>query len=1045
MFSSAWEGWVGGGPPPVCELSLCTLDSRPKCTEDKDFQTSTTYVAAYWIIPNEFVNFTRQSFIAVEERVHFGEEFWRTFQNYTYVGKHDSFTIGDLNLQPGRFYRSSIKFCAEENCCFPEVKSDGFIVLHSNPKTGGIEVVHEPILGESDQVLITLERMYDPDVEDEDEAIGMIDYYEWAIGNDIGIITKWNQVEGFPFSNVTHVRFQLPLNGSLDFSKCQRIYVRGYNKAGMWSEVSSDIKDCNVTDRESFIIPNLVIDAVGKQERGIDGMVHEGYGKDIFLDQNVAWKDSDIDYTPYKNILSAVWPNLRHRNYTWAVCKIINSSSNIMHYKDDILQLTDPCSSPNAIKCGITGEGYVNVRFSERKLLKHGERYMICISAPQMVVNHEEWNETLEEISDCSDGVTVDLTPPTAGHVWIGIDVSDNYQASTSDIHVNWESFVDVEQIAETRHTSAIRTYHLGIGSTIDGQDVVPFTDIGIANHYTLHNLRLQNGNEYFASVKAYDFTGKSTTVTSAPVIIDNTPPERTLSKIQISERQIKNFTELNACWKDVFLDNESGIDYYMWGVGSRKGHDDVIPFIKTEQDCEVSTKHNDFDIQEGHSYFITVKAINRAHLINSASSSSYKVDQSAPIDGYVYDGCRHNATDLMNDLDYQVDARTLSSCWEGFSDPHSAIQMYYIRIGTCPRCQDVLYQVPVGIIYDFTLHDIHLTCGLKYFTTVTACNTGDLCTSVTSDGVLFDDSPPNVGVVQDGIEKDDTNYQSFRNYIAFEWYGFTDPQSSLDKLSWKAGTKRSSDDIVPLTELPITKLNPIVVANLTTDLPLGRRIFVTVRVYNKAGLFSEASSNGFIVDETPPVFAEKVLAVHDYWPIDKDLVVFRTIIEVKWEVEDKESFIDHQNISVNYHIGGKVNSSTVQFYRKFSMVLMCAELEGKAFYKSSQGQVISSDKQESYPQCRATDYGHIDISCQWMFPPSYRYISLIYQKKSYPRSNVQAVCNAKGRFTNINANWPCCRHDSHVLRTSQVCAHVERNGNWENGILLGDSAYPCR
>lgn len=107
------------------------------------------------------------------------------------------------------------------------------------------------------------------------------------------------------------------------------------------------------------------------------------------------------------------------------------------------------------------------------------------------------------------------------------------------------------------------------------------------------------------------------------------------------------------------------------------------------------------FEMNKSYEFLINylLQAINRANLINSASSSSYKVDQSAPIDGYVYDGCRQNAIGFINDVDYQVDERTLFSCWEGFSEPHSAIQMFYIRIGTCPRCQDVLYQVPVGTI----------------------------------------------------------------------------------------------------------------------------------------------------------------------------------------------------------------------------------------------------------------------------------------------------------------------------------------------------------
>jgi hypothetical protein len=51
----------------------------------------------------------------------------------------------------------------------------------------------------------------------------------------------------------------------------------------------------------------------------LDGSIRDGYGHDIFLEKNGGWKYPDVDYTPYKNILSATWPLLRHKNYLWAV------------------------------------------------------------------------------------------------------------------------------------------------------------------------------------------------------------------------------------------------------------------------------------------------------------------------------------------------------------------------------------------------------------------------------------------------------------------------------------------------------------------------------------------------------------------------------------------------------------------------------------------------------------------------------------------------------------------------------------------------------
>jgi len=37
-------------------------------------------------------------------------------------------------------------------------------------------------------------------------------------------------------------------------------------------------------------------------------------------------------------------------------------------------------------------------------------------------------------VKTCSDGVTVDLTPPTPGHVWIGIDPTEKYQVCTVEL-----------------------------------------------------------------------------------------------------------------------------------------------------------------------------------------------------------------------------------------------------------------------------------------------------------------------------------------------------------------------------------------------------------------------------------------------------------------------------------------------------------------------------------------------------------------------------------------------------------------------------------
>lgn len=58
------------------------------------------------------------------------------------------------------------------------------------------------------------------------------------------------------------MEFTILLDGLFDFSKCRGLTIRGYNKAGLYSTISSEIKNCSAFD-PILVKPNILIDAVG--------------------------------------------------------------------------------------------------------------------------------------------------------------------------------------------------------------------------------------------------------------------------------------------------------------------------------------------------------------------------------------------------------------------------------------------------------------------------------------------------------------------------------------------------------------------------------------------------------------------------------------------------------------------------------------------------------------------------------------------------------------------------------------------------------------
>ena len=59
------------------------------------------------------------------------------------------------------------------------------------------------------------------------------------------------------------------------------------------------------------------------------------------------------------------------------------------------------------------------------------------------MLEHEYWKEHLPEISICSDGITVDTTPPSPGNVWL-YHKEAVYQVSYISLQYECDIYIDL-------------------------------------------------------------------------------------------------------------------------------------------------------------------------------------------------------------------------------------------------------------------------------------------------------------------------------------------------------------------------------------------------------------------------------------------------------------------------------------------------------------------------------------------------------------------------------------------------------------------------
>jgi len=300
------------------------------------------------------------------------------------------------------------------------------------------------------------------------------------------------------------------------------------------------------------------------------------------------------------------------------------------------------------------------------------------------------------------------------------------------------------------------------------------------------------------------------------------------------------------ANW-DSFTDPHSGMLRYEWAV--KRGSSLVTAYKSSG--LTRSFTASALNLVSGESYCAVVRGYNKAGLYVEAESDCVLIDRDPPQAGIVNDG-------LSSDVQHQSNGSAISANWNGFNDgaKGSGIVGYQYKITDDKT--DVVGWTSVGLKTSITHLGLALKNGAKYYITVKAVDAVGLSTEVKSNGVIVDTtSPVFTGKVVVRGTSDNCNgkpcvYVKSADTVDVTWNGFSDGHSSLSHYEWaviSAAQSVKSSDFKRVSGSSLTTSASFSGLSLTD----GQLYKVIIRAYNRAFLYTDATSDTIIPDSTPP------------------------------------------------------------------------------------------------------------------------------------------------------------------------------------------------
>ena len=483
--------------------------------------------------------------------------------------------------------------------------------------------------------------------------------------------------------------------------------------------------------------------------------------------------------------------------------------------------------------------------------LADGGQYYISVKA----VN----NAGLTGPDGTTDGITVDLTPPTRPVV-----TDDGaYQLDPTRLHATWTS-------ADPQ--SGIVKFEYSVGASAGATDVVAWTSAGTDTSANITGLSLTSGVRYYINIRATNGAGGVSEVGSSDgIFVELTPP--TTPVVTDEGQYTQSLTTIRASWTSE--DPETGIAGYQYSIGTSVGEADVVPW--TSVALSTSIDRADLTLVQAQTYYVNVKATNGIGMVSDVGSS----------DGITVDTTPPGVPTITDDGDFASSNTQLHVVLDCI-DEESGIASYECAVGTTSGGREVLDWTPVGPGPDATITGMNLGDGVRYYVSARATNGAGIRGGPgVSDGITIDASPP-VGLKV----TDDGRYTAFADRLHGRWSA-SDPQSGIASYRYCIGTSPGSNnvadwlDVGPATEHTREGLG----------LSPGVTYYITVIAINRArGESAPVSSDGILLDLTPPS-RPAVTDTGRYWG-------YKSSIWGTWTSDDPESGIAEYQMSVGTSAG---------------------------------------------------------------------------------------------------------------------------------------------